>query len=59
MELEYKQTRFRKENRVYVCPYNEECRCVRIECYKCGWNPKVAERRREALAEKMGGRGDE
>ena len=28
-----------------ICPYNTECRCWEMECHKCGWNPKVAERR--------------
>jgi hypothetical protein len=29
----------------YICPYNEGCSCDTPECDKCGWNPKVAERR--------------
>jgi hypothetical protein len=28
-----------------VCPYNKECRCDKMECYKCGWNPRVADLR--------------
>lgn len=59
MELTYAQNKFRKEHGKYVCPYNEECRCDRIECHKCGWSPKVAERRREELAAKMGGMGND
>lgn len=45
MELQYiKNTK--REHGKFVCPYNQECRCLKLECYKCGWNPRVAENRK-------------
>lgn len=38
----------------YICPYNENCRCMVADCDFCGWNPVVAERRLEELCESMG-----
>lgn len=52
MELEYVKITAHRVNGYYTCPYNPECRCQRMECYKCGWNPKVdAERRKARTAE--------
>lgn len=47
MELQYIKNdgKGKKIHGRYVCPYNEECRCTRKECWKCGWNPKVAAKR--------------
>ena len=50
MKLEYIKNDFRREHGLYVCPFNQECRCERLECYKCGWNPKVEEERKKAMA---------
>lgn len=33
-----------------LCYYNDEVLCVQKECEKCGWNPVVEKRRKEALA---------
>lgn len=33
----------------YVCHHNPECRCDKRECWKCGWNPEVAQARKEAF----------
>lgn len=33
----------------YICPYNDKCRCEDLKCSKCGWNPKVDEKRRKKL----------
>lgn len=38
----------------YICPYNENCRCMVADCDFCGWNPVVAERRLEELCESFG-----
>lgn len=44
------------EYKVYDCKYNEGCRCHKMECWKCGWNPKVAQARSEALEAGWGGK---
>lgn len=38
------------------CPHNEGCHCNpnKRDCEKCGWNPVVAEKRKQAM-EKAGG----
>ena len=33
-----------------VCDFNEGVLCKQRNCRKCGWNPKVAKKRMEALA---------
>lgn len=38
-------------NGLYVCPYNQECRCEHPKCGSCGWNPEVAERRLKKIEE--------
>lgn len=49
MELEYvKVTKYYKPKR-FVCPYNGACWCTQKICRACGWNPKVAQRRKEKL----------
>ena len=53
MALEYKKNLVKEHGR-YVCPHNEECRCRSRDCWRCGWNPKVAEKRRAKLEERMG-----
>lgn len=43
----------KKEHGKYVCPYNGECRCDRMRCASCGWNPTVAKQRFEAFLKEM------
>lgn len=33
----------------WQCPYNAEVSCKTRKCQKCGWNPEVAEARRERM----------
>lgn len=33
----------------YKCPYNYACSCYNRYCDTCGWNPKVAEKRKKAM----------
>ena len=35
------------------CPYNRAIVCDSEECYHCGWDPEVAERRIEKIKEEM------
>ena len=44
----------RAANGKYICPFNKECECDTPECHKCGWNPKVANRRVKAFRESFG-----
>ena len=37
----------RKSEKNTSCPYNEGCACYTKDCWKCGWNPKVAQKRQE------------
>ena len=41
---------------LFICPYNQECRCQDAACSICGWNPTVSKRRldciRKTLTEK-------
>ncbi len=50
MVLEYyKVQRYEKPK---TCPYNDGCWCnsrKRRECYNCGWNPKVVEKRMDRI----------
>ena len=46
----------KRERGSYVCPYNGECRCIRLECKSCGWNPEVAKARMDKFMTKMGTR---
>lgn len=32
----------KQENGQYICPHNDQCRCDRMKCSTCGWNPAVA-----------------
>jgi hypothetical protein len=32
-----------------VCPHNAACRCTVQNCFRCGWNPKVAKMRMEKI----------
>ena len=32
------------------CIYNKEVLCLDDDCESCGWNPKVEQKRKEALA---------
>ena len=36
-----------------ICPHNDACGCWTPECHKCGWNPKVSERRLEKIKEEL------
>ena len=38
-----------KKPRAYDCPYNPGCHCAKMDCYRCGWNPKVEEARKEKM----------
>ena len=44
----------RTEDGKYICQYNNGCACDVPECDKCGWNPKVAERRLKNFKEGHG-----
>lgn len=35
---------------VCICPHNEAIKCNERRCGSCGWNPTVAQLRKEALA---------
>lgn len=51
MVLEYVKVQH-YERVLKPCPYNDGCRCdqyQRKKCYRCGWNPKVAQRRFDKL----------
>ncbi len=56
MELQYiKCGKYNQVRGVETCQYNDGCQCDRYqrkECYRCGWNPKVAQRRAEKLLRK-------
>lgn len=45
--------RYRKDremtSKVIQCPYNEGVSCYADHCWKCGWNPAVAQRRLNKL----------
>lgn len=45
-----------KNRKTMVCPHNEGCSCTEAQrqCWKCGWNPKVAQKRIEKSMKKMG-----
>lgn len=53
MELQYvKSGQYKDFRGIQTCQYNDACQCDRYhrkECYRCGWNPKVAKRRAEKL----------
>ena len=50
MELQYIKNDVKREGGKIVCRYNPECRCEKLECYRCGWNPKVANARLKEFA---------
>ena len=45
MELQYYKVEYKTIRKIIPCPHNEACACERKECYKCGWNPKVSDKR--------------
>lgn len=47
MELQYIKNDIKREKGKIVCRYNSECRCQKLRCGSCGWNPTVAARRAE------------
>lgn len=53
MELQYIKNdpnwKKKKSYKGVPCPFNEGCSCLKKECWKCGWNPKVAKARTEAM----------
>ena len=54
MELQYikNDPNWKKKRKSYAyktCPYNEAVRCREVGCKRCGWNPKVAKARMEAM----------
>ena len=50
-----KQAYYRKQHGVgdntvaHLCMYNMNVRCFAHKCRTCGWNPKVEQKRKEAL----------
>lgn len=41
---------FRRQESKHTCPNNHHVICTdRYYCYKCGWNPEVEKRRKEAM----------
>jgi hypothetical protein len=55
MELSYlKNDVVRDEMGKIICHHNQECRCTHLECHKCGWNPKVAEKRTKKIRKELG-----
>lgn len=48
----YKKKSYHKNN---PCPYNEGCACQKKECWKCGFNPKVAQARSDKMLEVLNG----
>jgi hypothetical protein len=59
MELQYIKNdpnwKKKKSYKEQPCPYNEGCSCLKKECWRCGWNPKVEQARTEAIERKMKG----
>ena len=53
MELVYIKNNVKRERGKIVCPYNEECRCTRMYCGKCGWYPTVAKARMEIVRKRL------
>ena len=50
MELQY--VKVHQYDTPKTCQYNDGCCCntyQRSGCYRCGWNPKVVEKRMEKL----------
>lgn len=37
------------EQRHFTCPHNDAVVCGHQKCYSCGWNPKVNQKRMEAM----------
>ena len=54
MELEYYKVdpNYKKEQS-FICPHNAWVMCSAKYCYRCGWNPPVAERRLEKIRKEM------
>lgn len=61
MELKYikNDPDWKKKKREYQkstpCPYNEGCQCTKKDCWRCGFNPKVAKARTEKFMEGFNG----
>ena len=58
MELQYYKVQ-KNQRGVETCQYNVGCRCdswQRAMCHRCGWNPKVAQKRSEKILGKMEGK---
>ena len=45
----------KKAQKNTACPYNEALICAKKECWRCGFNPKVAQARLEAYERKRRG----
>jgi hypothetical protein len=60
MELQYIKNdpnwKKKKSYKEQPCLYNEGCSCLKKECWKCGWNPKVAKARTEKIMEGFNGK---
>lgn len=52
MQLQYvKIAHYEKD---VSCPHNDGVRCDKRNCYNCGWNPKVHEKRLEQFQKARG-----
>ena len=60
MELQYIRNdpdwKKKKETKKSIpCPYNEVIECTSMDCWRCGWNHKVAQARTEKFMEGYNG----
>ena len=46
-----------KDDGRFDCRFNEGCHCYTLDCYRCGWNPVVAEARLKQVLKKLGVKG--
>jgi hypothetical protein len=55
MKLEYYKVekQNRKKKTPTVCQYNDACQCITKDCDRCGWNPKVAQKRTQEFLQKQ------
>ena len=55
MELQYIKNDpdyAKRKHGMIQCVHNEGCRCRKMECSRCGWNPRVAAQRSAAYEAK-------
>lgn len=53
MKLEY--VKIKRYTKNLSCPHNDACKCSKQTCWKCGWNPTVAQKRLDKFQEKTRG----